>query len=364
MVEIGGPGVDTGHMPRAIWSGSISFGLVSIPVKLYSAISEKSVRFNQIDSRNGARVRQMRVNAETGEEVPYAEIVKGFEIAKDTYVTVTDEELAAFAPDATHSLDLECFVDLDEIDPIFFDGAYHVAPSTVAKPYALLVRAMEEANKVAIARFVMRSKEHVAVLRPRDGTLVLSMMVYADELNAASDIGEFDDVAAVEVDQRELAMAESLIASLSEAFEPESYHDTYRDKVLDLVERKSSGEVVRADVTAAPSADAVVDLMAALEASVRAAKASRSRHPSATTKRAPANKAPADRAPAPQQAARKQPAAKQAQSAKKTAPKQPAPKQPAAKQAQAAKQVAVSVAARKAAPRKSAAKSSPVRKSA
>jgi len=359
MVEIGGPGVDTGHMPRAIWSGSISFGLVSIPVKLYSAISEKSVRFNQIDSRNGARVRQMRVNAETGEEVPYAEIVKGFEIAKDTYVTVTDEELAAFAPDATHSLDLECFVDLDEIDPIFFDGAYHVAPSTVAKPYALLVRAMEEANKVAIARFVMRSKEHVAVLRPRDGTLVLSMMVYADELNAASDIGEFDDVAAVEVDQRELAMAESLIASLSEAFEPESYHDTYRDKVLDLVERKSSGEVVRADVTAAPSADAVVDLMAALEASVRAAKASRSRHPSAATKRAPA----------PQQAARKQPAAKQAQSAKKTAPKQPAPKQPApkqpaAKQAQAAKQVAVSVAARKAAPRKSAAKSSPVRKSA
>jgi len=217
---------------------------------------------------------------------------------------------------------------------------------------------------VSIARFVMRSKEHVAVLRPRDGTLVLSMMVYADELNAASDIGEFDDVAAVEVDQRELAMAESLIASLSEAFEPESYHDTYRDKVLDLVERKSSGEVVRADVTAAPSADAVVDLMAALEASVRAAKASRSRHPSATTKRAPANKAPADRAPAPQQAARKQPAAKQAQSAKKTAPKQPAPKQPAAKQAQAAKQVAVSVAARKAAPRKSAAKSSPVRKSA
>ena len=361
MVEIGGPGVDTGHMPRAIWSGSISFGLVSIPVKLYSAISEKSVRFNQIDSRNGARVRQMRVNAETGEEVPYAEIVKGFEIAKDTYVTVTDEELAAFAPDATHSLDLECFVDLDEIDPIFFDGAYHVAPSTVAKPYALLVRAMEEANKVAIARFVMRSKEHVAVLRPRDGTLVLSMMVYADELNAASDIGEFDDVVAVEVDQRELAMAESLIASLSEAFEPESYHDTYRDKVLDLVERKSSGEVVRADVTAAPSADAVVDLMAALEASVRAAKASRSRHPSAATKRAPA----------PQQAARKQPAAKQAQSAKKTAqsakktaPKQPAPKQPAAKQAQAAKQVAVSVAARKAAPRKSAAKSSPVRKSA
>ncbi len=339
-------------MPRAIWSGSISFGLVSIPVKLYSAISEKSVRFNQIDGRNGARVRQMRVNAETGEEVPYAEIVKGFEIAKDTYVTVTDEELSAFAPEATHSLDLECFVDLDEIDPIFFDGAYHVAPSTAAKPYALLVRAMEEANKVAIARFVMRSKEHVAVLRPREGTLVLSMMVYADELNAASDIGEFDDVAAVDVDRRELAMAESLIASLSEPFDPESYHDTYRDRVLDLVERKSSGEVIRADVTAAPSADAVVDLMAALEASVRAAKASRSRHPSAL-----------EVVPMEQEGVAAPPTVER-RAAKKSAEKSPAKKSAkpvtAAKKAPAKKAPAKKVPAKKA----PAKKSSPMRKSA
>jgi len=266
-------------MPRAIWSGSISFGLVNIPVKLYSAISEKSVRFHQIDQRNGARVRQQRVNAVTGEEVPYGEIVKGYELSKDHYVMVSEDELAAFAPDATHTIDLECFVDLDEIDPVFFDGAYHVAPSMAAKPYALLVRAMEESNKVAIARFVMRSKEYVAALRPRDGTLVLSMMVYSDEINPASDIGEFDDVAAVEIERRELAMAESLIESLSESFDPETFHDTYRDKVLELIERKSAGESIDVNITAAPSADKVIDLMAALEASVKAAKSARGRHP-------------------------------------------------------------------------------------
>jgi DNA end-binding protein Ku len=238
------------------------------------------VRFNQIDRRNGARVRQQRINAETGEEVPYEEIVKGYEIAKGQYVTVTDEDLAAFAPEATHTLDLDCFVDLDAIDPIFFDGAYHVAPAGAAKPYALLVQAMEEAGKVAIARFVMRSKQHVAVLRPRDGTLLLSMMVYADEINAPSAIGEFEALEAVSVDPKELSMAEALIDSLSEEWEPESFHDEYRDKVLDLIERSAAGQVVAVETTPPPSSDKVVDLMAALEASVREAKAARSRHPS------------------------------------------------------------------------------------
>jgi DNA end-binding protein Ku len=268
-------------MPRAIWSGSISFGLVNIPVKLYSAISEKSVRFNQIDRRNGARVRQQRINAETGEEVPYEEIVKGYEISKGSYVILSDDDLASFAPEATHTLDLECFVDLEAIDPIFFDGAYHVAPSGAAKPYALLVQAMEDAGKVAIARFVMRSKQHVAVLRPRDGTLLLSMMVYADEVNPPATIGEFEALDGVTVDPKELAMAESLIESLSEEWEPEDYHDTYREQVLDLIDKLADGQVVAADTTPPPSADKVIDLMAALEASVREAKASRSRHPTA-----------------------------------------------------------------------------------
>ena len=270
-------------MPRAIWSGSISFGLVNIPVKLYSAISEKNVRFNQLDKRNGARVKQQRVNAETGDEVPWDDIVKGYEVTSGNYVLVTDDELAAFAPEATHTIDLECFVDLDEIDPIFFDGAYHVTPAQTPKPYALLVRAMEESNKVAIARFVMRSKERVAVLRAVDGTLLLSMMVYADELNAKDDLAEFEELADVEVTSKELAMAESLIESLSEPFEPEHYHDTYRESVLELIEQKASGApMIAAAGTKAASAD-VVDLMAALEASVQAAKEARGRHPTSET---------------------------------------------------------------------------------
>jgi DNA end-binding protein Ku len=266
-------------MPRPIWKGSINFGLISIPVKLYSAISEKSVRFHQLDGRDGARIRQRRVNELTGEEVEYGDIVKGYEISPDHYVVVTEEELAQFTSEATHSLALDCFVDLDEIDPIFFDGAYHVTPSQPAKPYALLVQAMEASNKVGIARFVMRSKERVAVLRPKDGTLLLSMMVYADELNERESLPEFDDLAGVEVTQKELAMAESLIESLSEPFEPETYHDTYREQVVDLIEQKASGAPMAAPTAAKAATADVVDLMAALEASVRAAKQSRGRHP-------------------------------------------------------------------------------------
>ena len=275
-------------MPRAIWSGSISFGLVNIPVKLYSAISEKGVRFNQIDRRNNARVRQQRINEVDGSEVPYTEIVKGYEIAKGTYVTVDEADLAEFLPEATHTIDLECFVGLSEIDPIYFDGAYHVAPAKSAKPYRLLVEAMERAEKVAIAKFVMRSKQHVAVLRPRDGALLMSMMVYADELNGVADIAEFDELGDVKVEERELVMADQLIESLSEPFDPASYHDTYRDQVMELIERKAAGEVLTPSITAAPSNDKVIDLMAALEASVAAAKGSRSRHPASVDADEPA----------------------------------------------------------------------------
>lgn len=268
-------------MPRPVWTGSISFGLVNVPVKLYSAKSERPIRFNQLDSRNGARIRQKRVNEITGEEVEFGDIVKGYEISKGTYVTVSDEELAALGTEATHRLDLECFVDLDEIDPIFFDGAYLVAPADATKPYALLVRAMQESNRVGIARFVMRSKEHVAVLRPLDGALVMSMMVYADELAQRDQYPEFEGLAEVEVSDKELAMAESLIDELSEPFEPEQYHDTYRAKVMELIDRKSAGQtLVASDAPAAASAN-VIDLMDALQASVEASRAARSRHPTA-----------------------------------------------------------------------------------
>lgn len=300
-------------MPRPVWTGSISFGLVSVPVKLYSAKTERPIRFNQIDSTNGARIRQKRVNEITGDEVDYGDIVKGYEITKGNYLIVTDEELSDLAAEATHRLDLECFVDLDEIDPIFYDGAYLVAPADAPKPYALLVRAMEESNKVAIARFVMRSKEHVAVLRPRDGALVMSMMVYADELGAVSDYPEFEALESIDVSDKELAMAGSLIDALSEPFEPDQYHDTYRLKMLELIEQKAQGQTIVAEAAPADRSATVIDLMDALQASVDASREARKRHPTAIeTEPADAETTPAKKVTARKSAAKKAPAKKAA----------------------------------------------------
>ena len=269
-------------MPRAIWSGAISFGLVNIPIKLFNAVSRKNVHFNQIDSRTGARIQYRKVSAADGEEVPSEAIVKGYALSSGDYVLVGDDELAALDPEASRTVDIEQFVDLDEIDPIFYDSAYYVAPDTAArKPYALLAQAMEAEGKVAIARFVMRTKQYLAALRSKDGVLVLSTMVYADEVNDAYELAEVDGVDETDVSDRELAMATQLIESLSEPFEPERFEDTYRVQVLDLVERKAAGEE---EIVAAPAPAAeekVVDLMAALEASVKEAKAARTRHPTA-----------------------------------------------------------------------------------
>ncbi len=269
-------------MARAIWSGSISFGLVNIPVKLYSAVSRKNVRFNLLDSDSGTRIRQKRVNPDTGLEVPSDRQVKGYELGEGRYVTVTEEELSSLDPKASRTIDLQEFVLQSEIDPVFYDSAYFLAPDPVAKKaYALLVHAMEEADRVGIARFVMRTKQYVAAMRVRDGRLMLSTMVYADELNDAADIDGLEDLEDVELTEAERTMAEQLIDSLSQTFEPDRYEDTYRLRVLDLVERKAAGEEIVMSVEG-PSPDTVVDLMAALEASVAAAKEARSRHPTGT----------------------------------------------------------------------------------
>jgi DNA end-binding protein Ku len=269
-------------MPRAIWSGAISFGLVNIPIKLYNAVSRRSVSFNQLDSRTGARIKYQKVSAADGEEVPAEAIVKGYELSSGQYVTVGDDELASLDPEASRTVDIEQFVDLAEIDPIFYDSAYYVAPDkATAKPYALLVRAMEESGKVAIARFVMRSKQYLCAVRPKDGVLLLSTMVYADEVNAPAEIGEIAGLDGMEVTEKELAMARQLVESLSDGFEPQRFEDTYRNRVLELIERKAAGEE---EVVAPPTPaadDKVVDLMAALEASVAEAKAARKRHPTA-----------------------------------------------------------------------------------
>jgi DNA end-binding protein Ku len=259
-------------MPRAIWSGAISFGLVNIPVKLYSAVSKKTVRFHQIDAESGGRVRQKRVGPD-GEEIPYEQIVKGYEIGPDRYVTISPEELEALEPQKTRTIDIEDFVDLEQIDPIYYDHPYYLAPDTGAsKAYRLLVDAMEDSGKVAVARVVLRSKEHLVAIRPRDGALAMETMLFADEVIPAESL---EELAAgdgdIQTSDRELAMANQLIDSLASDFEPGKYRDEYRERVLDLIERKAQGETI---VIEEPEAEPekVPDLMAALEASIASAK--------------------------------------------------------------------------------------------
>lgn len=271
-------------MARAIWSGSISFGLVNIPVKLYTAVSRKNVSFNQIDRRTGSRIKQKRVSALDGEEVPYEEIVKGYELPSGEYVTLDDDELASLDPEAQRTIDIEEFVDLVDIDPVYYDAAYYLVPdATTAKPYKLLATAMEESQKVGIARFVMRTKQYVAAVRPKDGKLLLSTMVYDDEVVRPEEIGGFDALEKVDVSEREVGMAEQLIESLAQEFEPSKHRDTHREAVLELIERKAAGETELVAPVTAPAADKVIDLMAALEASVAAAKEARTRHPTGRT---------------------------------------------------------------------------------
>jgi DNA end-binding protein Ku len=259
-------------MPRAIWSGAISFGLVNIPVKLYSAVSRKTVRFHQLDSEDNQRIQQKRVNPRTGEEVAYENLVKGYEIGPDRYVVITPEELEALEPEKTRTIDIEDFVDLDEIDPIFYDHPYYLVPDTGAeKAYKLLLDAMKESNKVAIARVVLRQKEHLVAIRPRNDVLTMETLLFADEVIEPDKIDEMPDGSKGKTTKKELEMAQQLIDSLSSDFEPEKYRDEYRDRVLDMIERKAQGEEI---VVEAPKEEPkkVPDLMAALEASIAGAK--------------------------------------------------------------------------------------------
>jgi DNA end-binding protein Ku len=279
-------------MPRAIWSGAISFGLVNVPIKLYSATSPKTVRFHQLHARDGVRIQQKRVCPADGEEVPYEDIVKGFEIAPDRYVMIRPEELDALDPRHTKTIDIEAFVELAEIDPVYYDSAYHVAPAQGgAKPYALLLSAMEQAGKVAIGRFVLRTRQQLCALRPANGVLMLSTMLYGDEVNAPDRLDELEDVQEIEANEREVAMAGQLIESLSTPFDPTAYRDEYREKVLDLIDRKAAGEEVAVQPAAAAPAP-VPDLMAALEASVAAVRGNGGPVPAAAPARKRRAKAP------------------------------------------------------------------------
>jgi DNA end-binding protein Ku len=266
-------------MPRAIWTGAISFGLVNVPVKLYSATSPKTVRFHQVSSKTGTRIRQQRVDPSTGEEVPYEEIVKGYEVGPDRYVLISPEELEALDPKATKTVDIEEFVDLEDIDPIYYDHSYYLAPAAGgAKAYRLLLEAMREAGKVGIGRLVLRTKQQLCALRPTGDVLTLSTMLFGDEVVAPERLDELDAVEEAEATERELRMAEQLIESLSGEFEPSKYHDEYRERVLEMIERKAAGEEIAVQPPVEQPA-AAPDLMAALEASLAAVRGEEEKAP-------------------------------------------------------------------------------------
>jgi DNA end-binding protein Ku len=261
-------------MARAIWSGSIGFGLVSIPIRLYTATKKRDVRFHEFQGGTGQRIRHKRVAEETEAEVEYEDVVKGYEVDRGEYVIVTPEELEAARPEATHTIEIHDFVSLSEIDPISFEKSYYVGPQEgtgAERPYALLLRAMQERSKVGIGSFVMREKEHLAAIRPMDGVLVLETMFFPDEVRPAEEI--VSPPKDLDVDPKHLRMAIELIDSLSSPWEPARYRDTYRERVLELIERKAEG---RATVTEEPAKPGTVrDLMDALRASVEAAKQER-----------------------------------------------------------------------------------------
>ena len=259
-------------MPRSIWSGAISFGLVNIPIKLVTAVDRKNVSFREIRRGDASRIRHRKVAAEDGEEVATEDIVKGYEVGPDRYVVVDPSELRALNPEATKTIDIEDFVDLADIDPIFFDSAYYLLPAgTAGKPYKLLHAAMSATGKAGIARFVLRTKQYLAVVRPLGDALAISTMVYADEVIQPSQLEGLpgEDV---EVSERELAMATQLIESLAADWEPARYRDEYREQVLAMLEAKAAGEEVVLVPEGEREAGDVVDLMAALEASLAAAR--------------------------------------------------------------------------------------------
>jgi DNA end-binding protein Ku len=267
-------------MARAIWSGSISFGLLNVPVRMYSAVARRNIALREIRASDSSRIKHRRVAEGTDEEVPYDEIIKAYEVTPDRYVPLTKDEMQALAPEKTRAIDVLDFVDLDEIDPMYFDSPYYLGPAAGAeKAYSLLAKAMAASGKVAIARFVFRNKEHLAAIRSNGDVLTLTTMRFADEVVPASELEDVFPDQAPKPNKREQEMAEQLIESLSSKFEPSAYHDEYREQLLSLIERKAEGKEIVASDAEAPKATEAPDLMAALEESIAAVKDRPARKP-------------------------------------------------------------------------------------
>ncbi len=263
-----------GKMARPIWSGAISFGLINIPIKLYVAIHPKDIRFHQLHSKDAGRIQYKKFCANENIEVPQDEIVKGFEVSSGSYITIDPEELSQLDPKASSSIQIEDFVYLDQVDPIFFDSTYYVLPAQNAeKAYRLLSLSMQETKRVAIAKMVMRTKEYLCTLRPLQDALVLETMNFSDEIVDIEAI--FDEskqnLREPDVTPKEIAMAQQLIDSLTTEFDASKYHDEYRLKVKELIDAKTQGKQIQKVKQQEP--EPIGDLIAALEASIASSKA-------------------------------------------------------------------------------------------
>jgi DNA end-binding protein Ku len=260
-------------MARAIWSGTISFGLLNVPVRLFSAVARRNIALREIRESDSSRIKHKRVAEGTDEEVPYENIVKAYELTPGQYVPLSKDEMSALAPEKTRAIDVQDFVDIEEIDPMYFDSPYYLGPADGAeKAYSLLAAAMESSGKAAISRFVFRNKEHLAAIRASDGVLTLTTMRFHDEVVPPSELDDALPDKKPKVAKREQQMAEQLIDSLSTEFEPGAYKDEYREQLLALIEQKAEGKEIVAPEAEAPKATKAPDLMAALEESIAAVK--------------------------------------------------------------------------------------------
>ncbi|HEX5609117.1 MAG TPA: Ku protein [Solirubrobacterales bacterium] len=285
-------------MPRAIWSGSISFGLLNVPVKLYSAVARRNIALREIRAADSARIKHRLFADGTDEEVPREEIVKAFELTAGNYVPLSKDELDAMAPEKTRAVDVVDFVDIEEIDPMYFNSPYYLGPADGAeKAYSLLAAAMESSGKAAISRFVFRNKEQLAALRASDGVLTLTTMRFADEVVPPGELDEVLPDSKPKVAKKEQEMAEQLIESLSTKFDPTAYRDEYREQLLQLIERKAEGKEIVSSEAEAPKATKAPDLMAALEESIAAVKDRKPAKKPKAAKKAKAKGAKAKKAP-------------------------------------------------------------------
>jgi DNA end-binding protein Ku len=298
-------------MARAIWKGSLNFGLVNVPVGVYPATQDKTIHFNQFEAGTSDRIRYRKVNERTGDEVDNSNIVRGFDLGGGEYVILSDEELESAEPEKSRLIEITDFVDLRQIDPVYFRTTYYLAPEGEAatKAYELLRQVMDTTHKVAIGTVVMRNKEYPVAIRPDDDVLELETMYFADEIRSPQkELPEMPD--SVQLSERELSMAQLLLESMANEWEPGKYHDTHREKVEALIEEKRQGHEIVTGVQAEPTATPVVDLMDVLSASINSARAARGESDSSptpikkTAKRAPAAKK-ATKAPAKKPAARR-----------------------------------------------------------